>query len=200
MVELLNSQRAYLKRRVTYFYNTVSKSELGKFQLSTIENHIKQLYTKFETLQDKIENLDEKELSKNDREEFDNNFCNLEVLIMQKLFELQLEDNNSKNSTNKEQTGGIGYVPKCRLPEIELPRFDGKYSSWLTFKDDFENLIHNNESIENIDKFRYLISCVRNGDAYSIIEYIPRTTVNYTVAWERLLQSFDNAIVIKENL
>lgn len=75
MVELLKSQRAYVKGRVTYFYNTVSKSELGKFQLSTIENHIKQLYTKFETLQDKIENLDEKELSKNDREEFDNNFC-----------------------------------------------------------------------------------------------------------------------------
>lgn len=40
--------------------------------------------------------------------------------------------------------------------------------------------------MEDIDKLCYLISCVRDGDAYSIIKCIPRTSVKWKILCKRL--------------
>lgn len=165
--------------------------------MTTIENHIKTLHEKFERLQSSIEESDASELQKNDRVNFDNNFCNLEVLLLEKVSDLSVTNTLSDLPLKKDKAREN--ISKCRLPEIELPKFDGKYTSWLTFRDEFENLVHKNDSVDDIDKFRYLISCLRDGEAYSVIEYLPRTTLNYSVAWNRLVDKFDNDITIKKN-
>lgn len=186
MCELLKHQRAYVKGRITYFMNNVQKEKLSVFQLTTIENHIKKLYEKFDSVQSKIEEIDVTELRKNDRADFDNNFCNLEVLLLEKISDLSVDTSKVPYLPLKIDKGQRN-AQQCRLPEIELPKFDGKYTSWLTFRDEFESLVHKNETINDIDKFRYLVSCLRDGEAYSVIEYLPRTTLNYPVAWARLV-------------
>lgn len=190
MCELLKQQRAYVKGRITYFWNSVKKGDLTPHQLTAIDGHIKLLYGKFDVLQDKIEAADPTEFEKNDRETFENNYCNLEALLLEKL---SLADARGEDLEKIKVN-----VTKCRLPEIELPKFDGKYSSWITFRDEFESLVHSNETIDAIDKFRYLVSSLRDGQAFSVIEFIPRTALNYPVAWNRLIETFDNETVIKK--
>lgn len=46
-----------------------------------------------------------------------------------------------------------------RLPQIELPMFDGELDNWIPFRDAFKSLIHNNNSLSAVDKFHYLNSC-----------------------------------------
>lgn len=194
MTELLKNQRKYVKGRITYFLNTVTRGDLALSQLNTIDKHIRNLYARFENLQDKIEEIDATEVDKNDREEFENNYCNLEARLLEKISDIC--DKKPQNESNHK---ALDYTPKCRLPEIELPKFDGKYSSWITFKEDFDNLIHRNQEIANIDKFRYLLSCLQGGTAYSIVEFIPRTNLNYELAWQRLIDNFDNESIILKN-
>jgi hypothetical protein len=52
--------------------------------------------------------------------------------------------------------------PSVRLPTINLPIFDGRFTEWSRFKITFESLIIKNEGLDNIQKFHYLISSVRN--------------------------------------
>ena len=43
-----------------------------------------------------------------------------------------------------------------RLPKVDLPEFDGNITKWLNFKELlFETAVHNNDSLNKIDKLIY---------------------------------------------
>ena len=44
------------------------------------------------------------------------------------------------------------------LPKINIPPFDGQIYMWIDFKSIFDSLVHNNDSLSNIEKFQYLKS------------------------------------------
>lgn len=77
------------------------------------------------------------------------------------------------------------------LPKFEFPKFDGNALRWCAFRDMFISLIHENNSISDIEKFHYLISCV-SGTAQNIVKSLPLTADNYTIAWRALIDRFDN--------
>lgn len=186
MAALLKQQRGYVKGRITYFSNIISTKELTVHQITAIKEHIPELSQRFNNLQSQIEQMENNELQVNEREQFDNAFCELESLILSKL------DGQEKPLPR------LPSKVKCRLPEIELPTFDGKYSSWITFKEEFLSIVHENETLDDIDKFRYLVSALRNGTAFSIIEHLQRTNKNYQIAWKLVYDAFDNEALIKK--
>ena len=47
---------------------------------------------------------------------------------------------------------------QVKLPKLELKKFDGDHSKWISFWDSFEASVHNNESLTANDKFNYLNS------------------------------------------
>ena len=48
--------------------------------------------------------------------------------------------------------------PKVKLPKIELKKFNGDVTNWITFWDSFDSAIHSNNELSNVDKFNYLNS------------------------------------------
>jgi hypothetical protein len=48
-----------------------------------------------------------------------------------------------------------------RLPEIPIPRFNGKFHEWATFRDRFNVLVDSRSGLSDTDKVYYLISCLR---------------------------------------
>lgn len=85
-----------------------------------------------------------------------------------------------------------------KLPIIKLPTFDGNYFLWLEFRDTFESLIHNNETLPDINKFHYLRSSLE-GSAALIIKSIEFTSQNYFVAWDLLCQRYNNKKLLINN-
>ncbi|XP_055688575.1 uncharacterized protein LOC129793053 [Lutzomyia longipalpis] len=77
-----------------------------------------------------------------------------------------------------------------RLPQIELPKFSGKYSEWVPFKDRFRACIANLPNLSKVQKLEYLKSSL-SGDAASTIGYLPTTESNFDVAWELLKNRFE---------
>ncbi|GFT51684.1 integrase catalytic domain-containing protein [Trichonephila clavipes] len=68
---------------------------------------------------------------------------------------------------------------KFKLPNIELPTFDGKPRDWLNFWTQFEK-IHDDVNIDDRDKFQYLIqSTAPRSSPREIVGSFPATAANY---------------------
>nr|CAH7767039.1 unnamed protein product [Callosobruchus chinensis] len=78
-----------------------------------------------------------------------------------------------------------------RLPPIKLPTFNGHYDSWLELKDCFLALVHNNNSLTDIQRFYYLRSSPEV-EVQQIIKSIGVSTDNYKIAWQMLEQRYES--------
>ena len=57
---------------------------------------------------------------------------------------------------------------QVELPKLELKKFDGDHSKWISFWDSFEASVHNNESLTANDKFSYLNSLLERSATEAI--------------------------------
>ena len=83
---------------------------------------------------------------------------------------------------------------KCtqiELPKIIIPTFSGKYVEWITFRDLFLSLIHNNANLDNVQKMHYLKSYL-TGEAEQLLRQIPISEANYARCWQQLTARYDN--------
>jgi hypothetical protein len=76
-----------------------------------------------------------------------------------------------------------------RLPKLALPVFNGNVLEWKTFWDSYKVAIHENSSLNDIQKITYLKAQVL-GEAAQSIEGLPLTESNYVQCIEILQQRF----------
>lgn len=86
-------------------------------------------------------------------------------------------------------------LSKVKLPEIKLPTFCGKLRDWVSYRDAFQSLIHQNRDLTDMDKFTYLRSSL-SGDALLEINAVELTAANYEVAWNALEDRYHNKKLI----
>jgi hypothetical protein len=111
----------------------------------------------------------------------------------------ELDDIKSKNLSEQESEKGADrfqtenrdvHRPYSRLPEIPLPKFDGDFNHWPTFRDRFTTLVESRSFLSNTEKFYYLIGCL-HGPAADVIRRIPVSADNYELAWKTLADRFN---------
>ncbi|XP_055604311.1 uncharacterized protein LOC129752562 [Uranotaenia lowii] len=86
---------------------------------------------------------------------------------------------------------------QIRLPDVKLPVFNGSLEQWLNFHDLFVSLVHSSSDLSNIQKFYYLRSSL-SGDALKLIQTIAISANNYPVAWNLLVEHFQNPLRVKQ--
>ncbi|XP_011860876.1 PREDICTED: uncharacterized protein LOC105558010, partial [Vollenhovia emeryi] len=86
-----------------------------------------------------------------------------------------------------------------KLPEIKITTFDGEWENWLSFKNVFTELIHNNQQLTDAQRFYYLQSYVIAGSAKQYID-LPLTAENYSIAWKQLRDHFDESRIVKKHV
>lgn len=89
-------------------------------------------------------------------------------------------------------------IPSSRLPDIPLPKYEGDFHQWPTFRDQFYALVHS-RSIPKADKMYYLVSCLR-GVAADAIRGIPMSEDNYDLAWSTIEQRFNKPRLVAMSL
>ena len=85
-----------------------------------------------------------------------------------------------------------------KLPALNLPKFSGKYETWLGFSDTFKALVDSNKNIQDVEKLVHLKSCSEN-EAAEVIASMPTSSENYQVAWQLLQVRYGNKKVILES-
>lgn len=56
--------------------------------------------------------------------------------------------------------------------KIKITVFDGTLKRWSTFRDTYNNLVHNNGDYSKIEKFHYLVASLEK-TSLSIVAYVP---------------------------
>jgi hypothetical protein len=59
----------------------------------------------------------------------------------------------------------------------------------------FKAMVHDNETLTDIQKFHYLKSSL-TGEAEELVSGLAMTSSNYTIAWQRLTERYDNRRLI----
>ncbi|XP_073980363.1 uncharacterized protein [Rhodnius prolixus] len=82
-------------------------------------------------------------------------------------------------------------IIRAQYPKINLPTFDGNQAEWPLFRDTFTALIHSDASLSGIEKFLFLISCLK-GPALTLIKGIDIEEANYSQAWHLLNATYND--------
>ena len=97
--------------------------------------------------------------------------------------------------TDASEQGSSNLHNSLKLPAIKLPTFSGHYDRWISFSDMFKVMIHENDSLPEIQKFHYLKSSL-SGEAERLVSNLPMTANNYTIAWKLLVERYENKRLI----
>ena len=79
----------------------------------------------------------------------------------------------------------------AKLPRLTLPTFDGKITEWPSFWDSFNATINSSKEISDVDKFKYLSSCLQ-GEAKETLKGFSLTDKQYEPAMKHLKSRYDD--------
>jgi len=153
---------------------------------------LNQLLSSFNEIQSNIEVLDDSEVQFFVREEFENEYYRLASEAALIVDNQQAIDGNE--STNGQDHQGT-QSSQIKLPPINLPEFNGNMTAWVSFRDTFCALVHNNRVLDNVTRLNYLKLSLK-GDASLIISSIELSAANYRTAWGILLDRYENTRLI----
>ncbi|CAG5059136.1 unnamed protein product [Parnassius apollo] len=104
-----------------------------------------------------------------------------------------------KSEGSCENTEGKTSSSQVKLPKIIIPTFSGNYLEWVTFRDLFTSLVHNCQSLDNVQKMYYLKGYL-TGEAEQLLRQIPISSENYQTAWETIKSRYDNKKFLTKNI
>ena len=67
---------------------------------------------------------------------------------------------------------------RIKLPKLSTESFNGEVTKWTTFWDSYDSAIHQNSSLNDVDKFNYLRSLLK-GAAREAVAGLMLTSANY---------------------
>lgn len=99
---------------------------------------------------------------------------------------------NETISNNKTPLFAVDQQPliELKLDKIQLPTFDGDFTQWIAFRDQYLDLVHNNQRLTEVTKFFQLRSHLK-GMALEAINGFKLCAADYEAAWFKLKKRYD---------
>lgn len=221
-VKVLKQKRGVIKAQITNFQNFLNHYKLedpNLVRLNVRLESFKNSCKNFDAIQDELEILDEENTDSLliERFEIQNNYLDaiteaeqLITIITSPAQNVHTPANNLNSSSNANGfTSDSGNIEtptqsvrtrRVKLPETSLPSFSGEYEDWLSFKDEFISLIHQQDDLTNVQKLQYLKAAVK-GEAAQKIKTMSITDENYQRAWDLLQNAYaDERLIISTHL
>ncbi|XP_076397934.1 uncharacterized protein LOC143266219 [Megachile rotundata] len=198
----LVEERGYLKSSLTKF-KTFCDTHAKTTTVDSLQERLNRcvpLIDKFEKIQDQIESLVTASAEKEQHIQYRDAFETLYFdLIGGVRGYIQRLNNPNANRGVQQPVGNTAASPalsvasaSVKLPSIPLPTFHGSLGEWVYFRDSFESLINQNETLSNIERFHYLKSAVK-GEAARALEALAMSDNNYTAAWALLRDRYEDS-------
>ncbi|UYV80569.1 hypothetical protein LAZ67_19000737 [Cordylochernes scorpioides] len=152
-------------------------------RLEIMGEELKEIKEKIEKLYDELFSLDEVDIDK-ESEAYDGSMNKIGSLRVKIENERKLKDKLADIKPNGSQAN-------IKLPQFDLPIYDGDMGTWINFKELFLTTIDAHPGLTNIQKLQYSNSAVK-GEAARLIRGFPLLSENYGQAWNTLLSRYDN--------
>lgn len=182
-------QRSTLKGRVTRLKKKIQEGVANAFQAKVDLDKLCQYEVELQVLQDNILKV----CSDEDHDKEEDYFEDVSTQIGE--LKAKLSEIITPESANSVKSETVSVIPalksNIKLPQIQIPTFDGSIENWATFKDLFSELIHKNDELQPIQRFQYLKTSLVD-EAASLIQHLPLTSANYYIAWNILIDTYAN--------
>jgi len=192
-VKILIQRRTSLKSQITNLSNALDKGKSDNVALKLRMKRLTELYHAFEDYNDELSVLDPDESHQNEFSNIQERFYTLAAKLESR-FERETSVESARQDGNNRIDDTDAVIPikrrRIKLPEATLPTFDGKYESWLSFKNAFHNMIGSQTDLSDIDKLHYLKSALI-GEAASKVRIFEVDGINYSKAWDVLERSYE---------
>lgn len=209
----LRFRRGVCKASLTKLKNYAGKIDFDAItdkeiiQLKVRLEAINKTFIQFEEIQNNVEylmhenektNVEGLSLEENERTKFEEDYFQIVAIIQGTInnYEQQFFGFGDRVVKRSESKKSVSSSP-VKLPALKLPNFFGLYEKWLEFRDLYLSLVHDNDQLDEIQKFYYLKSCL-SGEAAQKIESIPITSANYSVAFSILKEAYEYKRIIVE--
>ncbi|XP_062537982.1 uncharacterized protein LOC134206294 [Armigeres subalbatus] len=169
------------------------------FQLCVRIDSLDKMNETFAECQSVIEKLDAPEALDehiDERVEFEQRYCKAKGFLLSK----RTGDPNQSalnDSIHAPQQHQANF--HLRLSKIDLPKFNGDFSRWISFRDTFTSMIHVNGDIPTVAKLQYLLQSLE-GSAKKPFESVDIAADSYATTWDALLKRYDNRKYLKKQL
>lgn len=191
----MKTKRATLiaqQQRVRDFVNnklsTASVHEV-ELRMQALEKY----YNDFEITQSAIDEFETNDESGNTRAEFEELYFILHPALSVNICQQKQE---RANDSLNQSIGGSS----LKLPKISLPFFSGDYTQWISYYDTFTALVHKNAALDDVTRFHYLRSSLKDG-ALRRIESVEVTADNYEVALKLLTDRYQKKpLIVREHV
>lgn len=196
----LIQRRATIKAQLTRFKSYLEKWSEQSDEQQLIERlqKVKDLWNSFDEVQSNLDLLtaDEHEtISDNERAQFEETYFELVARAQRRLTVLSPPTAVENVGIIQGQPALQNMITKIKLPTISLPTFNGKYDCWLGFYDNFKSIVHDNSDLTPVQKLQYLRSSLKE-EAGQVIQALETSAQNYEVAWDLLVERYDNRRII----
>lgn len=197
-IKALKGKRTELKRKITNLNSYLTKNKDNP-DIANIEVRYETLKTAFNAFEDGHQELLEIDPEGGHSDEYElvcDNYFELAASVKKILAPADVASTTGSVPT----TPGLTSAPHgprrmVRLPEISIPQFSGKQVEWLTWKDKFESLIHDQPDLSLAAKMTYLEGAL-TGEAADKIAILTMRGTDYNEAWENLKECYDNKRLI----
>lgn len=201
-LETLKRKRSTLKGQLTRLQTYLDRVNLSDPDFVQIETRLvksEALLEEFNDTQFDIEAIDKEttQVDHNDeRDRFEENYyCVIskakDILDKKPVAALEQSLTNSNNQSLPTQN-------QIKLPQLDLPTFNGTLDKWLFYRDTFRSIIHSNANLNKIQKFHYLRLSLK-GEAAEVINSLEVSEQNYDAAWGLLLERYENKPLLINN-
>lgn len=151
-------------RKIARFCDSITE-DTDIVDIQTNNERLMDLWNKYETVHMQIvDTTGEQNLS------FENiEYHDTETLVMaahsrfkkeikRRSFSSSSQQNQSSSDVTRLNVSGDDQSNSSglRVPRIEIPEFDGKYTDWPSFRDLFETMVGGNKKVPNVQKLSYL--------------------------------------------
>ncbi len=185
----LNEKRKRLQFRINKLDETImdlQKMTQHKHPKSFVQNVIKNISKLIEDVNSQCEEvtISAKEDEKADMLKISDiirQITNKANNMINRLFEEIENLENNDQATRK--------TPK--LSPITIPKFDGQFKKWMSFKSLFMSIIHENKTLSNVERLQYLQTNVV-GEVFKMISHLQLTNDNYEIAFRLIMDRYDN--------
>lgn len=177
--------KASITRIATWLDKNISETDkyAFKFRLDSLESHFHR-YCEIQGAIELASNDIEREMA--ERELVEDKYFALRCRLQNHVDNLSIANHGASSNS------GIQNSTNIRLPNIDIPIFQGDYMQYGTFIDLFNALIVNNSRLTSkTEKFFYLKSYLRN-EPLALISQLPVTEHNFDVALRLLDCRYNN--------
>lgn len=195
----LSERRKTIIAQIAYYHKVISEaaSPIEVHEAEIKKEKLNSLSEQFKTCIQAIENHDDYEWNADWLQEN----CKSEELLLKATAILRAATTpRPELETSAFNFSSVANVmqPELRLPHIDVPKFDGNYSNWQSFNELFSSLVHDNRNLDTSQKFHYLVNSL-TGSAAKLIKHLPVVVANYNLAWNILIDRYQNKRAITNN-